>query len=81
MVKTSAKIDRKLDGVKKLKVDTWFDAVMENSQQTAIEPLVNFLSLRGLDSGRDKWDRYKKSRLCHFASGYSRRCDTRSSLK
>jgi hypothetical protein len=61
IVKTSSKVNGKLVGVKKLKVDTWFNAVMQKSQQKAIEPLVNFLSKHGLNSDRDKWDRYKKS--------------------
>jgi len=68
IVKTSSKVNGKLVGVKKLKVDTWFNAVMQKSQQKAIEPLVNFLSKHGLNSDRDKWDRYKKSEGVPLAS-------------
>jgi len=61
MVKTTSKVDGKLVGVDKLRVDTWFAAVMQASKQTKVEPLVEFLSINGLNTNRDKWDRYKNS--------------------
>lgn len=60
-MKTSSKVGGKLVGIKKLKVDAWLGAVMQTSQQTVIERLVKFLSMRGLDTDRGKWDRYKSS--------------------
>lgn len=68
MVKTSSKVGGKLVGVKRLKVDTWFAAVMQASQQTKIEPLVEFLSINGLNTNRDKWDRCKNSEAVPLAS-------------
>lgn len=51
-----------------MKVDTWFAAVMQASQQTKIEPLVEFLSINGLNTNRDKWDRCKNSEAVPLAS-------------
>jgi len=68
MVKTSSKVGGKLVGVKRLKVDTWFAAVMQASQQTKIEPLVEFLSINGLNTNRDKWDRCKNSEAVPLVS-------------
>lgn len=67
-MKTSSKVGGKLVGVKKLKVNTWLDAVMKASQQTKIERLVEFLSMQGLDTDRSKWDRYKNSQIMPVSS-------------